>query len=247
MGTTGEVCILVKFSPKREKMLGKITDNIEGTFDEETINEQASKLDKLCITRWTIRAICFRKIIDSYKALLVLWNKSLEQKLDFETQSRIIGCKKQMESFSFYFGLNFGQRLFAHTDNLSKTLQKEKMLAIQGKELADLTVKTLQSIRSDPDYKLFYKSVEKSAGKISEISPPTVPRKRKKPRYDILQFFDGNPNSSGETYHPETPYDHFKPIYMECINTIISAIKNRFEQPGFQLFGQVEQLFLKAI
>ena len=78
MATPGEVCVLVKLSPKRKKMLGKITDNIEGTFDEETINEQASKLNKLCITRWTICAIYFRKIIDSYKALLLLWNESLE-------------------------------------------------------------------------------------------------------------------------------------------------------------------------
>ena len=68
-------------------MLGKIKDNIEETFNEETINEQASKLDKLCIIRWTIRTICFRKIIDSYKALLVLWNESFRQKLDFETRS----------------------------------------------------------------------------------------------------------------------------------------------------------------
>ena len=79
----------------------------------------------------------------------------------------------------------------------------------------------------------FMKASRNQPGKISEISPPTVPQKCKKPRYDILQFFDSNPNLSGETYHPETPYDHFKPIYMECIDTILSAIKNRLEQAGF--------------
>ena len=29
METVGEVCVLVKYSPKREKMLGSIVENIE--------------------------------------------------------------------------------------------------------------------------------------------------------------------------------------------------------------------------
>ena len=56
MGTVGEICDLVKYSPKREKMLGKITDNVEEKFDEETTTQQASKLDKLCVTRWKVLA-----------------------------------------------------------------------------------------------------------------------------------------------------------------------------------------------
>ena len=35
---------------------------------------------------------------------------SLEEKLDFETKSRTVGCKKQLESFSFFFELNLGQK-----------------------------------------------------------------------------------------------------------------------------------------
>ena len=39
-------------------MLGTITDNIEG------------KLDKHCVMRWTVSAVCFRKIMENYQALL---------------------------------------------------------------------------------------------------------------------------------------------------------------------------------
>ena len=53
---------------------------------------------------------------------------SLEEKLDFETKSRIVGCKKQLESLSFLYELNLGQKLYVHTDNLSRTLQQKKML-----------------------------------------------------------------------------------------------------------------------
>ena len=123
MGTVGEICVLVKYSPK---------------------TDHPSKLDKLCVTKWTVRGKCFKKILDNYEPLLQLWEESLKEDLDFETKSRIIGCKKQMKLFTFYFGLNLSKSLYLITDNLSKTLQKEKMSAIGGKELAGFTVKTLK-------------------------------------------------------------------------------------------------------
>ena len=78
---------------KRQKMFGKITDNIEAKFDEKTTNQQASKLDKLCVTRWTSRTECFSKIKENYQTLLQLMRYSLEEKLDFEIKSRIVVCK----------------------------------------------------------------------------------------------------------------------------------------------------------
>ena len=101
----------------------------------------------------------------------------MEEKLHVETKSRIIDCKKQMESFKFYFGLQLGLKLYAHTDNLSKTQQQEKMSAIRGKSLADLTRQTREGIRNDHDYNFFYESVEKSAGKIKAVSKLTLTAK----------------------------------------------------------------------
>ena len=98
-------------------MLGKLSENVEGIFENESGKMQASRLDKLCVTRWTICANCFKKIIESYESLIALWKESLNDKPDPETKARINGCKKQMESFSFFFGLNLGHKLYAHTDN----------------------------------------------------------------------------------------------------------------------------------
>ena len=36
-------------------------------------------------------------------------------------------------------------------------------------------------------------------------------------------------------------------MYMKAIDAIINSIKDRFEQLGFKVFGQVEQLLLKSI
>ena len=97
MGVVGEICILVKFSPKREHLLGSISDNIEKE-DSETFK----KLKKFSATRWTVRAECMKIVIDNYESLLQLWEECLEEKLDQETKARIVGSKSQMESFYFF-------------------------------------------------------------------------------------------------------------------------------------------------
>ena len=111
MGTVGEICLLVKYSPKREKMLGSLVEIIEREFEElsRSDNQKLDRLNKMnsiSVTRWTIRAKCFKKILDNYKALLELWEQSLKQNLDFGTKSRILVCKNQMKLLKFYFGLN---------------------------------------------------------------------------------------------------------------------------------------------
>ena len=90
METVGEVCVLVKYSPKREKMLGSIVENIEWKF-EESSRSNNQKLDKCYVTRWTIRAKCFKNNLDNCESLLELWEQSLKKNLDFDTKSRIGG------------------------------------------------------------------------------------------------------------------------------------------------------------
>ena len=83
-------------------------------------------------------------------------------------------------------------------------------------------------------------------GKIDQIDSPSLPRKRKKPKYSILNCLDGC-ESSHESYHPESPSDHYKQIYIEALDIIISSIKDRFDEPGYKIFSNVEGLLLKAI
>ena len=51
LSVVGEICILVKFSPKRENLLGNINYNIEKGQEDV---EQIKKLTKLSTTRWTV-------------------------------------------------------------------------------------------------------------------------------------------------------------------------------------------------
>ena len=44
MSTAREICILVKYSPKREKILGKIVKNFEGDLSKQLCAGKTSKL-----------------------------------------------------------------------------------------------------------------------------------------------------------------------------------------------------------
>ena len=176
MGTAGEICILVKYSAKREKILGSLDEVTEGELDDTGKNKDTS-LDKLCTTRWTVRAACFNKILEKYADLQKLREICLGEKLDTDTRSGIIGCQSQMESFSFFFDLLLSHRLYSLMDNLSKTLQKEKMSALSSQRLANLTIETIQGMRKAEDFKLFFDLVKQKA-KRYEVEDPILPRKR---------------------------------------------------------------------
>ena len=159
MGTAGEMVLLVKFSPKRETILGEIKGNIERQHeDSEEDLLKADSLSKLSTTRWTVRADCFRRIIDNYTSLYKLWQSCLSKSLKMDIKSRVFGCQSQMEKFEFYLALQLSHKLYALTDNLSKTLQLHKMSPLSGKRNVELTRKTIETMRNDESFVLFYET-----------------------------------------------------------------------------------------
>ena len=138
------------------------------------------------------------------------------------------------------------QCLHAITDNLSKALQQKKMSALRRKELADSTVQILANTRNEHDFNLLYKKLKASASEIEAISPPALPRKRRKPTYSILHYVTGSPEATAAA-NPENPYEHYKPVYYKALDSIANAIKDRFDQATFKLFTQAKHLFLKAL
>lgn len=98
-----------------------------------------------------------------------------------------------------------GQRLFAHSDNLSATLQSSSLSAADAKHLASLTGQVLEKIRRDESFKAFFETILRK--KHPDVSPPEVPRRRKTP----ARFETG----TGAHRFPETPEDLFRKIYFE--------------------------------
>ena len=245
MGTAREIIVLIKYSPKRENLLGKIKEQIECN---EEVEIKANSISKLSETRWTVHAECFKRILDNYKELMTLWKFCIENdNMATEVKSRIVGVKKQMEKFDFFFGLRIGHRLYSHTDNLSKTLQAEKMSACTSKRTAELVVSVLEGLRNEDSFKSLFQIITDNASTIDFIEQPGPPRKSKAPQYSILHYvIDGN-QSAAQTHHPLTVEDRYRESYFEAVDNMISAIRERFKQPSFEAYENIESLIFKTI
>ena len=70
-------------------------------------------LAKFSATRWTVRAVCFKRILKNYQALQETSKECLGQSgLSTEIKARIVGCQAQMNSFNYLFGVLLGEWLF---------------------------------------------------------------------------------------------------------------------------------------
>ena len=70
------------------------------------------------------------------------------------------------------------------------------------------------------------------------VSDPSLPRKRRAPQ----RFEDG---SSAGYFHP-TAEDHYRQIFFEAVDHVVQAIRNRFDQPGYGIYQNLETLLLHA-
>ena len=173
--TIREICILVKYSPKREKLLGNIRENIE---DEQ----QPTTLDKLCPTRWTVRAACCNK----------------RNFVRFAVQ-----VEGSMHSGKLDCTLDTG---YTQLQIICQVLYK------RGKcrqSLTNACLKTMESMPSDKSFGMFYELVIKNAESHKMVEEPKTGRKRTKPNYSILQYVDGYDKVEAPD-HPVTPKDQFK-------------------------------------
>lgn len=120
-------------------------------------------------------------ILNNYSVVQVEWEECLESRLQPEIRARIIGVKTQMQKFDYVFGVVLGERIPKHTDNLSKTLQHKHLSAAEGQAAAELTVKTLKTIRTEESFDLFWEFVPLTASK-HDVEDPMLPRCRKVPQ-----------------------------------------------------------------
>ena len=150
LNTTSEISKLLKYSPRRdatfEKLKAELAPNLPG-------------FRTLCPTRWTVKGESMESVVNNYIVFQNLWEEVKDITNDSEIRARIVGVQAQMEKFEFLFGLVLGIRILKHTDNLSKTLQSPELTAADGQKLANLTCQTLEKIRNDECFDLFWDQV----------------------------------------------------------------------------------------
>ena len=115
-------------------------------------------------------------ISENYGALQDTRDNAREAARDTESRARIAGVAEQMEKLELMFGVELSRKLLSMVDNLSRSLRSKKIQNV-GQQLAS---QTLQQIRSDECFDLFWKYVDKRQSS-PEVSAPSLPRKRKVP------------------------------------------------------------------
>ena len=71
-----------------------------------------------------------------------------------------------------------------------------------------------------------------------DVDDPVLPRRRKVPR----RFEEGD----APPEYPPTPKDMYRRIYYEALDLLVQTIQARFDQPGYNMYGCIEALLLKA-
>ena len=154
-----------------------------------------------------------------------LWVEARDVTADSEARARINGVEAQMMKF-----------ILSHTDNLSKMLQTPKLNAADGQNIAELTCKTLERTRTDESFKLFWEKVLRLQQTLG-VSEPSLPRKQKAPkRFEV---------GTSEGFFLHTPEALFRVEYMEALDLVINFIRERFNQPGYRIYCNLENLLLK--
>ena len=142
-----------------------------------------------------------------------------------------------MQTFDFLFGVILGE-LLRHSDNLSMTLQSSKMSAAKAQQIVSMTVKTLETLRMEDNFGYFWITVTKTADELSASEPGLLRKRRVPQRFETA-------NASAE-FHP-TVEQHYRQMYYEALDLIITCIRERFDQPGYRVYSKLQDLLLKCV
>ena len=123
------------------------------------------------------------------------------------------------------------EMVLMHTDNLSKTLQEKTRSAAEGQAIAGMVVRTLQT-------RLICSGLKSKKAESQNLEPEllhcrTLPRRLE----------DGQ---AANEFHTE-PGAYFRQLYFKALDLAVNCIQDKFDQPGYKMYSNLEQVLLKTI
>ena len=228
LDTVEEKTKLIKKSPKWEAIFHKVKDDIVC---------ESPGVRLLCPTRWTVCAAALASISENYMVLRDTFCLAQSESKDSEMCARIGGVSKQMETFDFFLGIELGHMVLNMADNLSASLQGSSVSANEGQNLMSMTVTTLESVRSEDSFTMFWHKTEQRRQQFG-VAEPNLPRQRKVPRrYEIGSSIPEVQTSVEEFY---------RRIYLEVIDYAVQAIRSRFDQDGYRILRRLEVMLCNS-
>ena len=203
--TAREITKLIKHSPCCDDIFKKLKAEISPGFPG---------ICALCPTRWSVRPETLQSIPENFETLQSVCEEASEYVNDSGMKDRIRGVSTHMRNFDFFSGTMLGHLILSHGDNLSRTLQGTDISASEGQNIVKMTVKVLESLRTEANFTLFWSNVNLKR-RDSDVMQPSLPRKCKTPaRYEV-----GN----AEAEFHETVEDQYRQIYYQAIDTVVGT------------------------
>ena len=104
-----------------------------------------------------------------------------------------------------------------------------------------MTVKTLNRIRNDDSFHLFWQRVVAESGS-KGVNEPQLPRRRKAPcRIGV------NGTAHAQAEFPTTVEARYRTVYYKALDLVTSCIKTRFDQEDYKIHSACESLLLKTV
>ena len=138
-----------------------------------------------CHTRWTVCVDCLKGVIRNFDDLQKLWDWSLENRSCQEMKTRIRGIKMFTLKYSHCFGIHLAHLILSYTNNLNQTLQGTQMTAVYTQVISRACVTTLELIRSENEFSLFWNKLKQFAEK-HKINEPHLLRRKNIPNHYII-------------------------------------------------------------
>ena len=102
-----------------------------------------------------------------------------------------------------------------------------------------LTKDVLKKIRNDDCFATFYQTVLRKKQLHGSITEFEVPRNKRAPgRFKV---------GTGTPFFPVTPEQVYRRIYFEALDLIVSSIEERFDQPSFKAYSNMESLLIGVL
>ena len=169
----------------------------------------------VCLTRWTARGESSRNVLKKYTVLQDLWNAVLENTLEPQVKSCIIGIKKSNETTPFLASVMESIPITCHEPS------KQHNVFSRGAEGGWANHHHFGKMQNEEHYHLFWEFSRKKASTL-QVDEPVLPRTWRAP----LQFKTG----AGEAYFPLTIEHHYRQSYFEVVDASISCIARRPNQ-----------------
>jgi len=154
-----------------------------------------------------------------------------------ESGAKALGFQRTLERFETLLALTVALTVFEIVDDCNVSLQSKSLTLSSAKSLATNCVKSLQKLRCDSHFHTMFQSAVTLANTL-EIGSPQLPKVRR-----VSRRLDDN--GSASTLF-DTPEQYYRKQCYELIDTAVSAVNRRFDQPGMELACTMESVIIRA-